>query len=186
MSEAVVRLFADELESSLQIDAVGGGENALRPESDLAIAGGARELNALVDEGLAESEAARGGFDEEQAEFGGVSVFWVVDEEDAAEGDSVALSDPAAVALGLILIDEIGGDAGDECFHGFIPAVFLRVESAVTLDDPAHVSGAMIAQDVRGSCGLGGEGFFDGAHGVKQVVAPGRRNALENFLSLSF
>lgn len=148
MSEAVVRLLVDERESGLLVDVVGGGENALRPEGDFAVAGGAGELDALIDEDLAQAEATRGGLYEQEAELCGVRLIGMMDEEDAAERDSVAFGDPAAVADGIVLVDEVGGDAGGKGLKGFIPMVFLRVESAVAGDDPVHVSGAMMAKDI--------------------------------------
>src|ERR1700751_5886740 len=131
--------FVDELESGLLIDAMGGDEYALRPERDSAVSDRAREANAFVDESFAEAESARSGLDEEQTQLRRVGFIGMVHKDDPAERDSVPLGDPAAVALGLLLIDEVGGDACDERFGGFVPAVFLSIESAVALDDPTHV-----------------------------------------------
>ena len=66
LAEAVVRFLAHQSKARALINAVGGQENALRPQSDAGITGLAGEADAFRDERLAQPEAARGGIDVEQ------------------------------------------------------------------------------------------------------------------------
>jgi hypothetical protein len=150
LSEAVVRLFVDEFESRLLIDAVGSGENALRPERDFGVSGGARKADTFVNKNLAEAEATGGGIDIEQAQFGGFGLVGMADKEDVADVATVDLGDPATLAGGIKVGDEVGGDAGDESFEGVVPAILLDIASAFEGSDYAHVAGAVGAQGVWG------------------------------------
>ena len=147
-AEAVVRLFGDEAVAFALVEVASGVEDAVGPEGDLAVASVAGEVRALTDECAAEAETACGGLDEEETEAGGVGIFGVLNEEDAAEAFVIAIGDPATLAQGVEVVDEVGGDAGDEGFETFVPAILFGVEEAVTLDDPAHVSGAVGPEDI--------------------------------------
>ena len=146
-AEAVVGFFADEAKAGGLIEAMGGGEDALGPEGDALVSGGAGEADTLVDEAGADAEAAGGGIDVEEAEFGGAGLLGVADEEDVAEVDAVALGDPAALAGFVVVGEEVGGDAGDEPFEGVVPSKLLDVAGAFKVDDHAHVAGAVGAED---------------------------------------
>ena len=53
-----MRFFLDQPEARFPVDSEGRGEHALGPEDDLAIAGGAGEPNALVNQRVSEAHAA--------------------------------------------------------------------------------------------------------------------------------
>jgi hypothetical protein len=54
------------------------------------------------------------------------------------------------------MIHEIGYDASHQRLEALLPAVFLRIESAVPLHYPTHVSWPVGTQNKRwGACGLG-------------------------------
>ena len=57
-----------------------------------------------------------------------------------------ARGDPAALAAGLELVDEVGADACDERLEALVQPVLGSVERAVALDDPAQVARAGFAQ----------------------------------------
>jgi len=170
-AEAVMGLFTDEMVALSLVEVAGGFEDAVGPESDFAVADVAGELSTLADECAAEAETARGGVDEEETETGGGAGFFVFDEEDGADGLAVALGDPAALACGVEVVDEVGGDSGDEGLEALVPAVLAGVEEAVTLDDPAHVSRAVRAEDERGLGGRGGEDCLDSRHRLDELDA---------------
>src|SRR5215813_435402 len=66
--EGVVALLLDELEAHPLVNAAGGGEHALGPERDLAVARLARKAQRLLDQPGADAEPARLGLDQEQAQ----------------------------------------------------------------------------------------------------------------------
>ena len=185
VAEAVVGIFADEAESGILVDAVGCGENALGPEGDLAVACEAGELDALVDECGAQAGAAGARFDEQKAEFGGGGVAGMLDEEDVADGLSADFGDPAALAGWVEVGEEVGGDFGDEGFEADIPAILLRVDGGFAMDDPAHVSGAVWAQDEGWGFGAAGEQFFDGFHRSDELRAIGEWEFPEDAFGLA-
>jgi hypothetical protein len=78
-----------------------------------------------------------------------------------------ALGDPAALARGVEVLEELRDDVGRERFVFRRPAVFLGVERALPRDDPAHVASTMLAQRAGLRVALvlaGGRRFGD--HGV--------------------
>lgn len=141
----------------LLIDSAGRDEDAVGPEDDAFVPGAAGEGGALFDECAAEAESASGGIYEQEAQArrsDGVG-FGIADEEDTAKALAVAFGDPATFVFGIKLIDEVGGDAGDEGFEVLIPAVLLGVEGAMAFDHPSHIAGVMRAQhDTTVLCGF--------------------------------
>lgn len=145
-AEAVVALFVDEVEAGLLIDVAGGMEIALRPEGDSAVAGLFGEDDALVDQRCAEAGSAGGGFDQQQAELGDGGTDGVLDEEDVAYGLGFGFSDPTAVAGGVEVGEEAGGDVSDEELEVGVVAIFLCIDCALAMDNPADVAGPMGAE----------------------------------------
>ncbi len=45
--------------------------------------------------------------------------------------------------------DEFGRDVGDQRLEASVPAILLRVERGVAMDDPTHVARPMLAQEIR-------------------------------------
>lgn len=146
---AHVRIFFDEDVAFRFVDAACGVEFVVGPEEDSPVLRGAGEGGALADQVFAETCTPGGWIDEEETELGCIGMFAIFHEEDAADAFGAAFSDPAALADRVEVVDEIGSDTGDEGFEGFIPAIFGCVDFAVTLDDPADVSGAMVTERVR-------------------------------------
>ena len=68
LAERVVGLFRDQFEAGRLVDAAGRGEDVVGPQGQLAVAVGAGETNTLVDEPVADAEAARRGLDIEEAQ----------------------------------------------------------------------------------------------------------------------
>src|SRR5204863_5167966 len=66
VAERAMRFFIYTLEARISIDVRGGLKVLLGPQGNLAITGLACEADTLVDEALAETQAARGGLDEQQ------------------------------------------------------------------------------------------------------------------------
>ena len=149
LTPAHMRLFFDEDVAFGFVDAAGGVELAVGPEEDSPVLRGAGESGALADQAPAQTCTSGGWIDQEQTELGGIGVFAIFHEEDAAQAVRAIFGDPAALAGRVVVIDEIGCYAGDQGFEGFVPAVFGGVDFAVPLDDPADVSGAMVTEGVH-------------------------------------
>src|SRR5216683_7648923 len=127
----------------------GGDQHIVGPQRDLAIAPLAGEADALGDEPAADPEPARPGLDIEQAQFG--DLLALLDEQHRTGDRTLALGDPAALARGVEILDEPGGDPRDQRLEGRIEAVLLGLEGAVAVDDPAHVARLVQAQYIGGA-----------------------------------
>src|SRR5579872_2312795 len=163
----------DAAKSVFGINAAGGVENGLGPESDLAVAGMAGEADAFGDQAAADAEPARGRLDQEEPQLadGG----HLANQDNAADNRTVLLGDPAALAFDVETVDEARGDFGDLGFEALVPSLFLGVQDAVAMDDPTDVAGLMSADQVRG-LGVGRlmvEESFDSPHGCDQRGAFG-------------
>lgn len=143
-SPTLVRLLRDPPEAGLFVEMASGVKFILGPEKDFLVAGTAGEFYALGNQALANAKAAAVGLDEKQAQLG--DGLRVLHEEDRAEALSVFLGDPAALAPGIEVLDELRHDFSDQGLEALVVAVFRPVQFAVALDDPAHVSGAVGAE----------------------------------------
>src|SRR5712691_4937370 len=133
-TELAVALACDQLEASVLVDAARGGKNAVGPERDLAVARGAGEADALVDEASANAEATRLGIDEQEAEPGNACA--VLHQEHAAYRLAAALRHETAFAPTVELAQELGDDLGGERLDILVPAVLAAIDRAVAGDDP--------------------------------------------------
>lgn len=70
LAKAVMRLFLDQLETRLVVDAARIGEDAVGPQHHARITRLAAEAQALVDQAAADAQAARAGIDIQQAQLG--------------------------------------------------------------------------------------------------------------------
>src|SRR5580704_10723509 len=104
----------------------------------------------------------------------------MMNQEDATERHPIAFCDPAAVSSGVILFDKVGHHARRQRLVGLIPSVFLRVENALTIHHPAHVSGTMIAQDEWRVLWGRTQSLVDPVHGVKEIRQLGWWNTFED------
>src|SRR5262245_2421880 len=160
-------LLVYETEAGLLVDVAGRAEDAVGPERDLPVAGLARKAQALFHEASAHAESACLRLDEQETQLG--HRLRSLDEEDGPHDLAVLLGDPAALALRVEVVHELGHDLGDESLEALVPAVLLRVEGAMTVHDPAHVARLMGAKDVgRLPLGPGAEDALDRVHRLHQ------------------
>src|SRR5260221_8577037 len=150
LPEAVVTIFVDELEAGLFVEVPGGVQHAVRPEAQPLVAGRAAEGDALGDELLSDPEPP--GFRLDQQETQLRDRRRLPDGEHATDVLTVPLRDPAPLARGVEMLDELPDDPGDEALELLVPPVLLGVEGAVALHDPAVVARSRRAQDVRAAC----------------------------------
>src|SRR5258708_19637889 len=101
----------DERKAGALVDAAGAGEHALGPECDLAVARFARKAQSLLDQPGADAEPARLGLDQKEAQPRDLRRF--PHQQDRADILALALGDPAALALGVVVAYE-----GPDDFRG--------------------------------------------------------------------
>src|SRR5947209_7706511 len=107
-AKAVMLRLRDLLEPRALIDAARGDQNALRPQRHLAIAPLARAADALLDQRTADAEPARLLLQAEQPQL--CDAVAAIDEEDRADPLAVDLGDPAMLARGIEILDELPAD----------------------------------------------------------------------------
>src|SRR2546429_599898 len=147
----MMRLLSDELESGALINAARRGQIALRPQGHGRVACGPREAQAFLDEARAELQSSGARIDDQQPKFRNFVI--LPHDEHRADALALELGDPAALALRIEVLDELGGDLGDEGLERDVPAVFLRVDRAVYGGNPAHVARLMLPQNNRRNSG---------------------------------
>jgi hypothetical protein len=104
---------------------------------------GKRDVVSLRDMAAAAAEPARGRLYEKQPELGDLVRF--VHEKDASNAVGLALSDPAVLALRVVIADEVSGDFFYEILKAVIPSVFVGVDLAMPLYHPLDVVVTMVA-----------------------------------------
>src|SRR5919204_3886098 len=115
-AELPVRLALHLAKAELGVNRARREQIGVRPEDELAIARLARKRDALLDEALAETGAARLRLDEEQPQLGDRVGF----ADDKRRADplamfiNAALGDPAVLALGIEVAQELGDDVGHQ------------------------------------------------------------------------
>jgi hypothetical protein len=105
---------------------------------------GNREVDAFLDQASPDAEASCRGLYEEKPELSDLVRF--VDEKYAADSQSLALSNPAALSIGIEIPDEIPGDFLDEILEPVIPSVFIGVDIAMTPYHPLDVVVTMLTK----------------------------------------
>src|SRR6266566_392651 len=146
MAEAMVLFLLHQLEPLGFVDLPRRVENVVGPEHHLAIAGALREADTFLDQAIADTEAARRTLDVQQPELGNGLRFG--DAEDCSHDLSVPLGHPAPLPFRVLIFYEASADLGCECLEVLVPTVLLVVENALPVDDPAHISGLVRAQDI--------------------------------------
>src|SRR5439155_2499437 len=164
-------LFARGLEARALVDMARSIEAGVGPQHDLAVAGRTCERDAFIDEMAADPQTARRRFHAQQAQLRDSRR--TPNEKNRTNVVTVALGDPAALALRIEVLEELRGDLRDQRLERVVPTIFLRIERAVTRDDPADVAGMVIAQPVargraRRRCQVtrAVKERFDGAHRI--------------------
>src|SRR5438094_5426861 len=137
--EAVVALLAHQVKAGLLVDVAGRVEHVVGPEHDLPIPYAAGEADAFAHQARSDPQTTRGRLDQKQAQLGHAAR--PLDEEDRADDFALQLRDPAALSLGVIPLDELGDDLGDQGLEPRVPTIFPGVQYAVPMDPPTHIAG---------------------------------------------
>src|SRR4051794_6665640 len=165
-TEAVVLLFLHELEACALIDATRGDQDALRPQRHLAVAPLARILDALLDQRAADTESPRFLFHLQQPQLG--NLVRGLDQKDRADRLAAHFRNPAVLARGVIVLDELCADFGDQGLVADIPVVVGRIGGGLPGDDPAHVADAMAAQHESRRLASTLQHGLDGRHSLRE------------------
>ncbi|MGY4335545.1 hypothetical protein ACVWW3_000451 [Bradyrhizobium sp. LM2.9] len=92
-----------------------------------------------------------------------------LDQEDRADRLATHFRNPAVLARGVIALDELCADLGDQGLVADIPVVVGRIGGGLPGDDPAHVTDAMAAQhESRGLASTLLQHSLDGRHGLRE------------------
>src|SRR5919197_3540709 len=108
VAEAVMRLGADEMKPGALVEAPRADEHVVGPQRDAAIAGEPGEAQAFRDKALADAEPARLLLDEQKAQLRHLVAR--LHEEHRADDLALLLGDPAALALRIEALEELGRD----------------------------------------------------------------------------
>src|SRR5438034_3160731 len=176
-------LAFDELKPRALVDATRRDEDVVRPKRELAISRCASETDALVDESRPDAQATCPWLDEQEAQLR--HGLRLVDAEHAADTLPVDFGDPTALALAVEVGDELRDDVRHQRLERFVPPVFLPVDRAVPLDDPAHIAGAVRAEsDLRRRARSRPQPSLDRAHRGDESFLLGGRDAVEHHADL--
>ena len=115
------------------------------PERDAPVTRPARETETGVEQALAKADPPRLRLQQEEPQFRGVGR-GSLHAEDGAKTAVARPRDPAAFADGVVMVEEIGEDAGHQRFECRVEPGFLRVKFAMTLDQPARIADAQAVQ----------------------------------------
>src|SRR3954447_9903988 len=101
-------LFALQRKSGGLVKVTCGIEAPVRPQHDLAIADGARERDAFVDQAPPDPEASRRRLDEQKPQL--CDARRSADQKNRADVLPIALGDPATLALAIETLQKLCGD----------------------------------------------------------------------------
>src|SRR3984893_2056618 len=125
----------------------GGVQDRLRPQSDLLIAGLSRKAGTLVDQAIADAQSARRRFHQQQPKPRDFLGF--ANQKNGTDYAAVFLGHPAALALGIELLDKLCGDLRYYPLEALVPSIILRVQRPMAMNNPAHVPRLVRPQKIR-------------------------------------
>src|SRR6266542_1215939 len=142
-AEAPVRAALNQMETGALINAPGIGKDALRPEDDSLIAGGASERHTFGDQSTANAQSACFGLDEQKPQLRDARR--LLYEKHGSDPLSVALGDPTPLPPRIEMLDVVGDDLRGQTLELNSPSVLLVIESTVTFNDPSKISWNRVA-----------------------------------------
>src|SRR5262245_65676598 len=131
LAPAAAGLARCQPEPSAFVDVPCGGQHAVRPQSDLCVTFGPREAHAVIDKPGTQSKSARFRIHQQQAQPRDIGLI-VLHQHDTADVLAVHLGDPAPLALGIEIVDEIGNDLRAQALKWITPAVLVQIKLGVT------------------------------------------------------
>ena len=128
-----------ENETGGLIDPAGGDQIVVRPQGDPGVTGRPGEGDALGDQAGAETVAAGGRVDQEDAQLGGLRIV-TPHQEDRAGAAAVQLGYPGRLARRVPALGVVGDDPRDQGLETLVPAELPGVDLAVGHHHPAQVT----------------------------------------------
>ena len=102
------------------------------------------------------------------------------DQQRGADRSAVLLGDPAALPPPIVVARELRHDLRHQCLELLVEPVFLGVQRAVAVHDPAEIPRLVRTQDIRDPrLGCAAEQGLDRAHGLEQAALPAGRHLPE-------
>src|SRR5262249_17433413 len=120
------------------VDTARRHQHVVGPKRQGAISRFACKLDAFINQLATDAETARRRLDIEQPQFG--TRIAVAYQKYTAHHLAIALGDPEPLLVGIEALDERGGNLGDQPLEGRVPAILLRVEHGLAMDDPAEIA----------------------------------------------
>src|SRR5215831_10579274 len=141
-----MRLLGDEAEACPLVDMARGMEDVVGPERHAPVARVTGEAEALLHQPASQTEPARLGLHQQQTELRHFVA--LADHHYRAQDLPLALGDPAALAPGIEFLEEFGGDLRHQRLEALVPAIFLGIEGAMAVDDPAQIPRPMWPENI--------------------------------------
>lgn len=139
----MVPLFRNQPETLRDIDRAGGMEDVVGPEHHPPIASIAGEIDGIAHQRLAQPQPLRTLLDQHEPELRGRFVLF--DDEGGAGRGPFQFGDETALAAGLEVAQEFGGNLGNERLEALIPAIFFGIEPPMSRDHPADIARPVLA-----------------------------------------
>src|SRR5271165_1523532 len=128
---------------------------------------------------MSESNTSGAWLNKEETKLRGLWLSRMFDQKDVAHVLAIHFGNPTPFAGRIEIGDELGNDVRRQGFERFVPSVLLRIAQAFPMDNPAHVSHAMRAQDVWYAVPASHKQILDGPHAVDELRTGCGRQALQ-------
>src|SRR5262249_52016285 len=122
LAEGMMGLLGGEAKSRRFVDAPRGDQDVVGPQAHALVARLLGEAQALLHQAPADPETARSGLDQQQTQLRHLVA--LAYHEHRAQDLALALGDPAALALRIEALQELGHDLGDQRLESLVPAIF--------------------------------------------------------------
>src|SRR5882762_6410735 len=157
-----------------------GLEFALGPERNLFVSSVPRKSYTFAHQARANTQTPCRGFNEQKAQLRDCLGFSY--QENAADKCAILLSHPATLPFCVVIGDKFGHNRCHQGLEMLVVPVFLSIKNAMPVDDPTHISGLMIAQQVgrRGFLYSPAEDDLNRPHRIDQAILFRLREAAQH------
>lgn len=146
MTKALMRLFQNEAKARLLVDMPRDVKNAVGPENDFAVIRLSGKAHAFPYQAGAQAESAGLWLDHQQTKLS--DGLGLSDQKYATDDVSVPFGDPAALMLRIVVLNKPRHNLRNQRLEPLVPAVLLRLQHAMAMNDPSHVAWAVASEQV--------------------------------------
>src|SRR5450631_4675357 len=100
---------------------------------------------------MAQPHPSGAGLDKQQAKLRRVRFTRMLDQKHVAYVLAIHFRDPTPFPGRFEVSNEMGNDVSRQGFKRRVPSILLRIAEPLSINNPAHISDAMRAQNVRGT-----------------------------------